>query len=328
MANPKHVEQLKNGTLSWNAWREETLRIKPDFSQADLRGVQLRDVDLSGAILRRADLTGADLRGATLIGADLSGAIVRNTRFVGASLFGALLNDVHLNDADLSGADLREATFTGTNFTGAIVWETLLVNVDLSQTTGLTKAQYLGPFTIDYRTMARSGKLPATFLRGSGLPEFMLQEAIQLQERPSISRGAYLCYPPQNRAFANRLHVFLQESGVRCWLSPMNGSLSGALVQALEAGQYIIPILSENSIYENWMADVVETGLKSESSAGDTLIFPVRLDDKVFDTRQSWAQKLQDDRTIGNFSAWYDETEWQTASDQLLNYLTAVDLLF
>ncbi len=50
MANPEHLEILKQGVEAWNQWREQNPQTKPD---------------LSGAILREANLRGADLGGAT-----------------------------------------------------------------------------------------------------------------------------------------------------------------------------------------------------------------------------------------------------------------------
>jgi len=36
MANPEHVEILKQGVNVWNEWREENREIRPDLREADL----------------------------------------------------------------------------------------------------------------------------------------------------------------------------------------------------------------------------------------------------------------------------------------------------
>ena len=72
MANDEHIALLKQGEPAWNAWRRDNPNIRPDFSGADLRGVNLTpaaDVGFSGADLRGANFSGADLRGALLTGA-------------------------------------------------------------------------------------------------------------------------------------------------------------------------------------------------------------------------------------------------------------------
>ena len=76
---------------------------------ADLRGADLSDADLSDADLRGADLSDADLRDADLRGADLSDADLRGADLRGADLRGADLRGADLRGADLSDADLRGA---------------------------------------------------------------------------------------------------------------------------------------------------------------------------------------------------------------------------
>lgn len=74
--------------------------------KADLYGMNLRNVNLSGANLCKAHLSEADLSGA-----NLSGANLRETDLSGADLSGA----------DLRGAFLREADLNRTILTGAIL---------------------------------------------------------------------------------------------------------------------------------------------------------------------------------------------------------------
>jgi hypothetical protein len=83
-----------------------------DFSQAYLRGANLREADLRLANLRRANLSqaylgGADLRLTDLGGADLRDAFLGGADLRGASLRGADLRGAILFDANLLGADLR-----------------------------------------------------------------------------------------------------------------------------------------------------------------------------------------------------------------------------
>jgi uncharacterized protein YjbI with pentapeptide repeats len=81
MANEEHVALLKQGTARWNAWRRDNPDVRPDFSGADLRGVNLTPADemgVSGADLRGANFSGADLRGAWLLGGNFGGADLKN----------------------------------------------------------------------------------------------------------------------------------------------------------------------------------------------------------------------------------------------------------
>ena len=80
MANPDHLDLLRQGVKQWNEWRAGNPEIK-----ADLRGADLHATDLSEADLSSANLGGAYLRGVNL-------------------------NKAKLNKADLSGADLTDST--------------------------------------------------------------------------------------------------------------------------------------------------------------------------------------------------------------------------
>ena len=56
MANEKHLEILKQGVKTWNQWREDNFKIKPDLSEATLS-----QANLSWANLSAADLHGVEL---------------------------------------------------------------------------------------------------------------------------------------------------------------------------------------------------------------------------------------------------------------------------
>lgn len=78
-----------------------------NLERGDLRGLDLRGVNLTNANLRAADLTGADLRWAILIQADLSRANLTRTDF---------------RYADLTDADLTGCYGRATNFQHARLW--------------------------------------------------------------------------------------------------------------------------------------------------------------------------------------------------------------
>ena len=155
MANREHLKVAMQGSEEWNWWREANPDTLPNLSEASLIWADLSWVDLSGAHLNKADLTGADLTGADLTRANLTGA----------NLTEAVLYATMLISVNLRGACLRRAK----------LMETLFVDTDLSAVNGLESCVHAGPCTIDHRTLARSGKLPLRFLRGCGLPDFIIE---------------------------------------------------------------------------------------------------------------------------------------------------------
>jgi uncharacterized protein YjbI with pentapeptide repeats len=77
MANPEHLEILKQGIETWNAWRMKDADL-PDLSNANLSellfGARLTDASFNGANLSGANLSGLNLYRATFLLADLDGS--------------------------------------------------------------------------------------------------------------------------------------------------------------------------------------------------------------------------------------------------------------
>jgi hypothetical protein len=136
-ADSNHVEALRRGPRSWNAWRAQNPSLTPNlegitlsaaerqmgpisggpinFSFARLRGASLRFATLSGANLEMGDLSDADLcdarlDGANLRGAELGDALLERADFAGARLGGANLAGASLKEArNLTQAQIDEA---------------------------------------------------------------------------------------------------------------------------------------------------------------------------------------------------------------------------
>ena len=58
-----------------------------------------------------------------------------------------------------------------------------------------------------------------------------------------------------------------------------------------------------------------------ERKRGQTVLFPVRLDDAVMDTSEAWAVKLRDQRNIGDFRLWKDHDGYQRSFERVLRDL-------
>jgi len=260
MANPEHVEILKQGVEAWNKWEIEKRGVKPDLSGADLSGANLSRAHLSGANLRSAnlseadltatDLSYADLNWADLRGADLSEALLYavnliNANLSEANLYGANLINANLSEANLSGADLGKADLTatnlsatdlsranllfalflsasveGANFTDSKLHGTTFAHVDLSQAKGLEMVDHYGSSTIGIDTIERSQ---------GRIPDVFLRGAGMSDEFIAFVRAmggaiqfysCFISYSNKDQLFAERLYADLQARGVRCWFAP------------------------------------------------------------------------------------------------------------
>ncbi len=88
---------------------ENGVRQKTPFEGANLKGIDLKNLDLSGGIFKNANFRYADLSNTNLSKANLSGASLRH----------AVLVNTNMRDADLTGADLTHADMRGAILVGA-----------------------------------------------------------------------------------------------------------------------------------------------------------------------------------------------------------------
>jgi uncharacterized protein YjbI with pentapeptide repeats len=97
MANPSHLEILKQGIPAWNLWQKRSFTINPDLSKIELSKIDLKDAILYMADLRYTILTNITLARANLRNADLTGAVLNRVDLQQTSL-----DDTKLYKADLS----------------------------------------------------------------------------------------------------------------------------------------------------------------------------------------------------------------------------------
>lgn len=296
----------------WNKWREENCHVLPDLQGADINDRILKAVDLF-----QANLDGADLSG---------------TKLNGARLGFANLNEANLNGAVLEGADLFETalvrtTLDGVDFSGALLALTVLSGLDLSKTTGLEKVIHYAPSSIGLDTIYRSGgKIPESFLRGAGVPEEFIVYMRSLVNNPIEYYSCFISYNSKDEECARRLYADLQAANVRCWFAPHDMKIGDDILDRIDeiirARDKLLLILSHNSIQSDWVETEVKTAFEEERRRKKSVLFPVRLDDAVMDTKEPWAAQLRR-KHIGDFTRWKDHDAYQAAFDRLLRDLKA-----
>jgi uncharacterized protein YjbI with pentapeptide repeats len=324
MADPEHLEILRRGVEAWNKWSGEHEDVQPylidaSLSREDLVGANLVGARLSGANLSNADLTAADLGGAKLIGACL----------IGTNLGGANLIDADLYDADLRGANLSAADLHGADFTSVRLGYTSFVANDLSQVEGLEEATHDGPSGVDINTIYKSrGQIPEAFLRGCGVPEDFITYMRSLTVQPLQFYSCFISYSSKDQEFAERLHTDLQAKGVRVWFAshdlPIGASIRLAIDESIRLHDKFLLVLSEASVGNQWVEQEVETALAREREPeGQTVLFPVRIDNAVMKIKSGWPALLKNTRNVGDFTRWKDHDSYQKAFDRLLRDLKA-----
>jgi hypothetical protein len=238
----------------------------------------------------------------------------------GATLSGADFSGTNLDRANLGGADLSDVNLEGATFGG-----TVLSNVDLSKCKNLESISHRGPSPIDIRTLRRSGPLPLAFLRGAGLPETLIEYLPSILNQAVQHYSCFISYSAKDDEFVRRLHADLQDKGVRCWFAPHDLPIGAktwdAIDEAIRLKEKLFLVLSEASISSDWVEDEVSKAYAEERDRQTTVLFPIRIDDRVMTTREPWAKKLCDQRNIGDFRAWKDPDAYQKAFDRVLRDL-------
>ena len=349
----------------------EAKLVEADLSQAKLRRADLRMADLSRADLSKTDLGLADLSQAKVIEADLSQADLfevnlQDAKINRATLFEANLSEVNLCRADLTGANLsrarlsevdfsfanlfeanlsgaivtatnfRDAYLSGANLDGAACYQLILADVDLSDVKRLDSISHRGPSTIGIDTILRSGgKIPDDFLRGCGVPEYLIenQKALIGSLEPIQFYSCFISYSTMDEEFAKRLHSKMREAGLRVWFAPENmqagKKIHEQVDEAIRVFDKLLLVISTNSIDSKWVRDEIRRARKSEIREGRRKLFPVRIMDyKPIEQWQSFYADLAEDVAeeireyfIPDFSNWKDHDSFELAFARLLRDL-------
>jgi hypothetical protein len=304
-----------------------------NLSGANLRGARLISAELSGANLSHTNLSGANISDRTtlidthLVGADLSYTSLNEAILTGADLSNAILNGADLTGADLSYANLSGAALIDADLTGVHLAETILANLDLTGAVGLKACRHHGPSVIDHRTLEKANELPIEFLRGIGLPEKLIDYLPSIAEQAIQYYSCFISYSTKDQSFADRIHAGLQDKGIRCWFAPHDMPIGGKLLDEINAAirlrDKLLLILSRNSIESSWVEDEVSMAFEEERRRGQTVLFPIRLDDAVMDTKEAWAGKLRRDRNIGDFRHWEDHDTYGKSFERMVRDLAA-----
>jgi hypothetical protein len=142
-----------------------------------------------------------------------------------------------------------------------------------------------------------------------------------------LSVGANLVRPEsgKDQDFAERIHADLQNNGVRCWFAPHNMPIGAKILDeidiAIRLRDKVLFILSEHSINSDWVEDEVMKAFEEERKRGQTVLFPLRIDDAVMDTNEAWAAKLRAQRHIGDFRHWKDHDGYKKSFERVLRDL-------
>jgi hypothetical protein len=210
--------------------------------------------------------------------------------------------------------------------TNALLSETVFADLDLSTVIGLESCRHRSPSIVDFRTMQNSGSLPIQFLQGVGFPNELIETLPSIFNHVIQYRSCFISYSAKDQKFADRIHTDLQSKGVRCWFAQHDMSIGGKILDeihvAIRLKDKVLLILSKHSIKSDWVEDEVTKAFEEERKRGQTVLFPIRLDDAVIGTNKAWAAKLRANRNIGDFRRWKDHDAYSKSLNRMIRDLS------
>jgi hypothetical protein len=363
MANPEHLEILKQGMTVWNEWRTKYPNVIPGLAGADLINAELKGMNLSRANLRganleaanlgllptgnrryqrtnlnKADLSHTDLTFANLSVADLRYTNLEYANFNYTNLRAANLTGASLKHADIRNVDFTQALLEGTDFEHATLGSVNFADTSLGEALGLDTVGHIGQTYLDLDIIYHSGdKLPESFLVGCGLPDALItylpsllgaQQAIQFY-------SCFISYSTKDEDFARRLHSRMRAEHLRVWFAPEDiragQKLHEQIDRAIQVHDRLLLILSENSMQSEWVTTEIRRARRTEIEERRRKLFPITVVD--FEKVRGWkcfdADSGKDlavevrEYYIPDFSNWKDHDAFEAAFNRLLRDLRA-----
>jgi hypothetical protein len=114
---------------------------------------------------------------------------------------------------------------------------------------------------------------------------------------------------------------------VRCWFAPedlkIGDRIRVRIDESIRIFDKLLLVISEHSIFSDWVEQEVETALAKERERRQPVLFPVRLDNAVMEAQVGWPTLIRNTRHIGDFRGWKKHDLYEGAFRRLLRDLKA-----
>ena len=182
-------------------------------------------------------------------------------------------------EANLNGTNLED-----TNFRSAQCGWTVFANLDLSTVEDLDYVIHRGPNTIGIDTLYKSqNKIPESFLLGCGIPQILIDYLPSLTGKAITFYSCFISYSHRDEEFTKRLHSRLREANLRVWYAPEDiqggKKLREQIYTAIEYHDKLLLVLSDHSIYSDWVMTEIRRTRKLEKENKQTQTIPYPPDD-------------------------------------------------
>jgi len=344
MAIKIHIDNLKSlNSNEWRKWRknaesqhfDETIDDIIVFreylnSGLDLKGINItgefEDFDFSDSSFRQAIFKDCVFKNCYFMNCDFTGSKFRDCRFSKSNMGHSILRETSYNncfhfETYFGHSNLAESYFSRGEVTDCEFHNTIFYRTNFHEVRGLEQNKFRGRSSYDMQS-CNWEEIPLSFIRGCGVPEFVIDYFRNPEQKGIEFFSCFISYSSKDEIFANKLYSDLQNRGIRCWFAPENlkigDKIRTRIDESIKIYDKLLLILSANSIDSGWVEHEVETAFEKEIKTKNVHLFPISLDESVFNTNESWAAKIKRERHIGNFKNWNDEEAYSKNLDKLI----------
>lgn len=274
MANPEHLEIVKQGAEAIRKWREKQFSVAP--------------LDVSGADLCAADLREAELYEALLHGSRLDGA-----SFQGAEFWGTMFANVDLSSAK----GLEDVRHLGPS--------TLGVDTLRASKGGIPEAFLRGCGLLPWEIL--DARLHDPTLSAGEIADLQCK-IFEERAKGWFLGGLFISYAHEDRKLVDKLRQRLLQHKVAVWLDghdAVAGPLERQVFDAIRLNDVFLVVLSAASVESDWVEAELEQARRKEKQENRDFLCPVALDEswKVkADRHVLWRQVKQ--KNVLDFSRW------------------------
>jgi hypothetical protein len=144
-------------------------------------------------------------------------------------------------------------------------------------------------------------------------------------ERSVEYSSCFISYSWADKNFASKLYDNLQQVGVRCWLDAkemkIGEQITDQIDRAIQVHDKVLLVLSRASVESAWVQVEIRNALQLEQARGTTVLFPVRIDDAVFESSVNPEVERIKQKHIGDFRNWHERDAYQRAFSRLVRDL-------
>ena len=221
------------------------------------------------------------------------------------------------DDADLSYAEIGFTTFA---------------NLDLGTVKGLDTVVSDWPSSIGIDTIYMSrGRIPKAFLRCMGVPNELIKYLTSTR-KPLLLHSCFISHSSKDERFCDQLRIDLQSKKVANWYFPENARWGepvwSEIDRSIKLYDKLVVVCSKNSLQSGPVLREIERALNREDCERKNILFPITLDNYIFD---EWEHPRRVDvlaKVVGDFRGWSRSAEkYNAAFKKLLKALKAEDVM-